>query len=139
MGRYSLDQTGLVYADSGNNGFNSTNNQTFPADDDGIVPIMDMDWFPDDAASRFEEFLKVAWTPDTLEENLTFVADCLSSKGGETPRETIRTLYQHPVFQRPPANLQETPYLVALSPAASNGLLNALSTCTDTTTQRSPR
>ncbi len=90
MGRFSLDQTGLVYANNGNEGFDSDKYRTFPADDDGIVPVMDMDWFPDDAASRFEEFLKVAWSPETLEENLKFTADSLSPKGGETPRETIR-------------------------------------------------
>lgn len=90
MGRYSLDQQGLVYANSGNVGFTQSKYQTFPADDDGIVPVMDMDLFPDDATRRFEEFLKVAWSPDTLEENLKFVADSLSPKGGETPRETIR-------------------------------------------------
>lgn len=90
MGRYSLDQPGLIYANCGNIDFDQSQYQTFPADDDGIVPVMDMDWFPDDAASRFEEFLKVAWSPETLEENMKFVADSLSPKGGETPRETIR-------------------------------------------------
>lgn len=90
MGRYSLDQPGLVYAQSGNIGFDSTKYKSFPADDDGIVPVMDLDWFEDDAACRFESFLKVAWSADTLEENLKFVADSLSPKSGETPRETIR-------------------------------------------------
>lgn len=90
MGRYSLDREGLVYADSNNINFDQSKYLSFLADDDGIVPIMDVDWFPDDAASRFEEFLKVAWPPETLEENLKFVADSLSPKGGETPRETIR-------------------------------------------------
>lgn len=90
MGRYSLDQPGLVYANSGNTGFDPTRYRTFPADDDGIVPVMDMDWFPDDAASRFEEFLKVVWSPETLEENLKFVAGSLTPKANETPRETIR-------------------------------------------------
>jgi type II restriction/modification system DNA methylase subunit YeeA len=90
MGRYCLDQPGLMYANSGNLGFDSSNYQLFPADDDGIVPVMDMDWFPDDAASRFDEFLKVSWSPEMLENNLKFVAESFSPKGGETPRETIR-------------------------------------------------
>ncbi len=90
MGRYSLEEPGLVYANSGNVGFDLTKYQTFPADDDGIVPIMDFGWFPDDVATRFEEFLKVAWTPETLEENLKFVADSLGTKGDENPRDTIR-------------------------------------------------
>jgi type II restriction/modification system DNA methylase subunit YeeA len=90
VGRYSLDQPGLIYANSGNVGFDPSRYKTFPTDSDGIIPIPDMDWFPGDAACRFEEFLKVAWSPETLEENLKFVADSLSPKGGETPRETIR-------------------------------------------------
>jgi hypothetical protein len=101
MGRYSLDQPGLVYADSGNVGFDHAKYKSFPADDDGIIPVMDMDWFPDDGASRFEEFLKVAFAPSPqpspasgegalLEENLTFVADSLSQKSGETARDRIR-------------------------------------------------
>lgn len=90
MGRYSLDQPGLVYANSGNIGFDSTKYKSLPADDDGIVPVMDLDWFEDDAACRFEHFLKVAWPSETLEENLKFVADSLSPKSGETPRDTIR-------------------------------------------------
>jgi type II restriction/modification system DNA methylase subunit YeeA len=90
MRRYSLDQPGLVYAHSGNIGFDPAKYTQFPADHDGIIPIPDMEWFPDDAFCRFEEFLKVAWSPETLEENLKFVADSLSPKSGETPRETIR-------------------------------------------------
>jgi type II restriction/modification system DNA methylase subunit YeeA len=50
-----------------------------------------MEWFPaDDAANRFEEFLKVAWSQDTLEENLRFVAESLSPWNGESSRDTIR-------------------------------------------------
>jgi hypothetical protein len=90
MGRYSLDKAGVVYANSENLGFLPSQYQSFSADDDGIVPVMDMDWFPDDASNRFEEFLKAVWSLETLEENLKFVADILSPKGGETPRETIR-------------------------------------------------
>ena len=90
MGRYSLDQPGLVYTESGSIDFDHTKYKSFPADDDGIIPVMDMDWFEDDAAYRFENFLKIAWSADTLEENLKFVADSLLHKSGETPRDTIR-------------------------------------------------
>lgn len=93
MGRYSLDEPGLIYANSGSVGFDSSKYKSFPADDDGIIPVMDMDWFEDDAASRIEEFLGIAWSPETLEENLKFVADSLSPKAGETPRETIRRYF----------------------------------------------
>ena len=63
MGRYSLDRPGLVYAESGNVGFDPSAYATFPADADGIIPAMDADWFADDAANRFVEFIGKAWNP----------------------------------------------------------------------------
>jgi hypothetical protein len=62
----------------------------FAVDPDGIVPIMDTDWFPDDAANRFVEFIGVAWPKEHLEANLTFVAESLGTNRGEQSRETIR-------------------------------------------------
>jgi len=112
MGRYSLDAPGLIYAHSGNEQFweiyHEKHNQplppnpqndscyscnswlTFPPDADGIIPITDTDWFPDDAANRFFLFISVAWPKEHLEENLQFIADSLSPNRGESPRETIR-------------------------------------------------
>ena len=90
MGRYSLDAPGLIYAHSGNEGFDPSRYTTFPADDDGIVPLTDTDWFDDDAANRFIEFISVAWDAAHLEENLSFLADNLSPKKSESSRETIR-------------------------------------------------
>jgi type II restriction/modification system DNA methylase subunit YeeA len=99
MGRYSLDETGLIYANSGNVGFDQGRYIKFPADDDGIVPIMQTDWFEDDATVRFTEFLKVAWSPETLTENLRFVADSLGPKSGETATDTIRRYFNSEFFK----------------------------------------
>ena len=90
MGRYSLDTPGLIYAHSGNQGFDPSQYKTFPADDDGILPLTEFGWFDDDVAHRFEKFLATAWPAEHLDENLQFVADSLGSKKGESPRETIR-------------------------------------------------
>ena len=90
MGRYSIDEPGLIYAHSGNKGFDSSKYKIFPADDDGIIPIMDLDWFPDDTAHRFVEFIKVAWPAEHLDENLKFVAESLKPKNNEAPIDTIR-------------------------------------------------
>ena len=70
MGRYSLDEPGLIYAHAGNVGFDATRYQTFPADADGIVPLTDDLWFEDDAANRIREFLLAVWGADSLEENM---------------------------------------------------------------------
>jgi len=99
MGRYSLDEPGLVYAHSGNQNFDLDRYTTFPADEDGIVPVMDDDWFEDDATNRFVEFIQVAWSPETLDENLKFVADSLEPKRGESPIETIRRFISTKFFK----------------------------------------
>jgi type II restriction/modification system DNA methylase subunit YeeA len=90
MGRYSLDEHGLIYAHAGNVGFDASRYATFPADADGIVPLTDERWFADDAATRVREFLLAVWGADTLEENMAWLAESLGAKAGETPDESIR-------------------------------------------------
>jgi hypothetical protein len=90
MGRYSLDKPGLIYAHCGNKGFDPSQYKTFRADEDGIIPLTEFSWFPDDVASRFEQFIATAWPAEHLDENLKFVADSLGPKKGELPKDTIR-------------------------------------------------
>jgi type II restriction/modification system DNA methylase subunit YeeA len=91
MGRYSLDKPGLMYAHSGNGGFDPSQHKTFRADDDGIIPLLETDWgIRDDTANRIVEFVGLAWPKEHLEENLKFVADSLGPNNGEQPRDTIR-------------------------------------------------
>ncbi|MBN0979201.1 BREX-1 system adenine-specific DNA-methyltransferase PglX [Pseudomonas hygromyciniae] len=90
MGRYSLDEPGLIYACSGNLGFDSSRYTEFPADADGILPVTDESWFEDDAAERMREFVKVVWGADTLVENMEWLADSLGRKTGESADEAIR-------------------------------------------------
>ncbi|ENV2994441.1 BREX-1 system adenine-specific DNA-methyltransferase PglX [Vibrio vulnificus] len=109
MGRYSLDREGLVYAHSGNNGFKELVAEgaykTFPADDDGIVPLADKEWlFDDDATTRFREFVKTVWGEDHLQENLDFVAeslclDAIKAKKGEKSIDTIRRYFSTQFFK----------------------------------------
>jgi type II restriction/modification system DNA methylase subunit YeeA len=90
MGRYSLDEPGLIYADAGNVGFDASRYANFPADADGIVPLTDELWFEDEVASRIREFLLAVWGGEKLAENLAWLGEGLGSKVGETPDETIR-------------------------------------------------
>jgi len=109
MGRYSLDREGLVYAHAGNQGFAELAAEgaykTFPADDDGILPLTDQEWFSDDATNRFREFVRTVWAgpegataqeqSQLLQENLNFVAASLclhaiKAKSGESALDTIR-------------------------------------------------
>ncbi len=90
MGRYSLDEPGLIYAHAGNEGFDSKRYSKYPADSDGIVPVTDELWFEDDAANRIREFLLAVWGADTLDENMTWLAESLGKKESESSEETIR-------------------------------------------------
>ncbi|WP_052522295.1 BREX-1 system adenine-specific DNA-methyltransferase PglX [Saccharicrinis fermentans] len=58
----------------------STNLQapiTFMPDDDNIIPVLDDEWFDDDIAGRFKEFLKVSFGAANYDKNLAFVEECL--------------------------------------------------------------
>ncbi|MBQ2845005.1 MAG: BREX-1 system adenine-specific DNA-methyltransferase PglX [Alphaproteobacteria bacterium] len=91
MGRYSLDQIGLVYANANNDGFDHSKYQTIPADNDGVIPVTDTAWFPtEDATNRIEEFVAKVWGQDKLQENLNFIANALGGKPTETASEAIR-------------------------------------------------
>jgi hypothetical protein len=91
MGRYSLDEPGLIYAGGGGKGFDAAKYVTFQADDDAIIPVFDIDWgVQKDLTNRVVEFLSIAWPRQHLEENVQFVADSLVPLGGEQSRDTIR-------------------------------------------------
>lgn len=90
MGRYSLDEPGLIYAHAGNQDFDASRYQTFPADADGIIPLTEMHWFEDDATHRIREFLTAVWGKDTLDANMLWLAESLDKKASETAEDTIR-------------------------------------------------
>ncbi|MBD2551592.1 BREX-1 system adenine-specific DNA-methyltransferase PglX, partial [Microcystis elabens FACHB-917] len=77
MGRYSLDEPGLIYAHSGNEGFDPSRYRSFPADPDGIIPVLDGEWFEDDIVARIREFLAVTFPESSVAENLRFIEDSL--------------------------------------------------------------
>ena len=90
MGRYSLDEPGLIYAHAGNQEFDASRYQKFPADADGIIPLTEMHWFEDDATHRIREFLTAVWGKDTLDANMLWLAESLDKKASETAEDTIR-------------------------------------------------
>jgi hypothetical protein len=90
MGRYSLDQPGLIHAGQP---FDPNQHQKYPADTDGILPITDQAYFEDDILNRFIDFLKITYSPETLSENLDFIANALTLRTGETARDRIRRYF----------------------------------------------
>ena len=99
MGRYSLDEEGLIYADAGGKGFDPSRCQTFPADDDGIVPVTDIEWFPQEAARQFEKFVRHVWGEANQTANLRWIAEQLGGKQSETPIETVRRYFSTSFFK----------------------------------------
>ena len=100
MGRYSLDKPGLMLANQGD-GLNEylaqVPNPSLMPDDDGIIPLTDVEYFHDDAVGLFVDFLKAAYGPERLGENLRFVADALG--GGDDPRQVVRDYFRNDFFK----------------------------------------
>jgi hypothetical protein len=91
MGRFSLTQPGLQFAGGTFNP--SAFSGDFLPDADGILPITDEAYFEDDIVSRFVDFMRAAFGPEHLGENLSFVADALTRKGGESAVVRIRRYF----------------------------------------------
>lgn len=97
FGRYSLDADGLILANQGDtvdtylDNMPDPTNVTFMPDEDNVLPITDDEYFEDDIVGRFVEFIRAAYGPETLEQNLQFIADALGGKG--TVRQIIRTYF----------------------------------------------
>lgn len=90
FGRYSLDESGLVYAGGS---FDPSRYQTFPVDEDNILPITSGAYFKDDIVTKFIDFVIVTYGEETLEENLDLIANIIGRKPNETARETLRRYF----------------------------------------------
>ncbi len=88
MGRYSLDCPGLILADSRNNQDEhlaayaekvgkAIGEVQFKPDPDGIIPVLDGEWFEDDIVASTREFLAVTFPESSVAENLRFIEDSL--------------------------------------------------------------
>ncbi|HFJ9377290.1 BREX-1 system adenine-specific DNA-methyltransferase PglX [Bacillus paranthracis] len=106
LGRYSLDQEGLVFAGGE---FDESKYKTFKADTDNIIPITDDEYFEDDIVSRFIEFVRVTFSEETLEENLDFIAEALNKKANETSRQCIRRYFLKDFFKDHMKTYQKRP------------------------------
>ncbi|MEN6460823.1 MAG: BREX-1 system adenine-specific DNA-methyltransferase PglX [Syntrophomonas sp.] len=96
MGRYSLDQTGLIYAGGD---FDPDKYPTFPADRDAIIPILDNDYFEDDIVAYFVSFVKTTFGELTLSQNLDFIADALGRTGNESALDRIRKYFLNDFYK----------------------------------------
>lgn len=110
MGRYSLDKPGLILADAGDTleeylakVGKSKDELQFQPDDDGILPVMDVEWFEDDIVSRLETFLVATFGADKLTENIQFIekslgTDIRSYFLGGFYKDHLQTYKKRPIY-----------------------------------------
>lgn len=84
MARYSPDHPGLILANAGDSLREFLEKVgkplaelTFAPDEDGIIPVLDGEWFEDDIVVRTRDFLRATFGEATLRENLRFIEDSL--------------------------------------------------------------
>ena len=124
LGRFSVNNEGLAYANGGNAGFKELESdgtyKYFPADDDGIIPLASEEWlFDDEATTRFKEFVKTVWGEEHLSENIEFVAEslclhALKPKKGESAMDTIRRYFSTQFYKDHCKTYKKASYLLAV-------------------------
>ena len=117
FGRYSLDVEGLAYA-GGN--WDSSKYTTYIPDADNILPITDEEYFKDDIVGMFCAWVKKVYGPDTLEENLDFIAKALGNKGNSS-REVIRNYFLKDFFKDHCKTYQKRPIYWLFDSGKQNG------------------
>jgi Eco57I restriction endonuclease. len=90
FGRYSLDEEGLVFAGGQ---FDPRKYKIFPADSDGIIPVLNKACFQNDITDKFVEFVKITFGEADLRTNLEYIANTLGRKPKETAEKSIRRYF----------------------------------------------
>ena len=101
FGRYSLDQDGLVYAGGD---WDDSKYTTFKPNKENIILLTDRQYFDDDRdiIIRLKEFLTKTFDPETLTENMDFIAQTLDPKKferGTSAEDIIRTYFLNDFYK----------------------------------------
>ncbi len=101
FGRYSLDQDGLVYAGGD---WDASKYTTFKPNKENIILLTDRQYFDDDRdiIIRLKEFLTKTFDPETLTENMDFIAQALEPKKferGTSTEDIIRTYFLNDFYK----------------------------------------
>lgn len=101
FGRYSLDQGGLVYAGGD---WDDSKYATFKPNKENIILLTDRQYFDDDRdiIVRLKEFLTKTFDPETLTENMDFIAQTLEPKKferGTSAEDIIRTYFLNDFYK----------------------------------------
>jgi primosomal protein N'' len=140
MGRYSLETPGLILANA-----EDTLEQylakvgkpldqlTFTPDEDGIIPVLDGEWFEDDIVARTRDFLRATFGDATLETNLHFIEESLGKDLRkyfltDFYRDHLQTYKKRPIywlFQSPKKGFSALVYLHRYTKDTPNRLLSS--------------
>jgi type IIS restriction enzyme len=108
MGRYSINKSGLIIANSddilellenkfivkGTDGeIRQEVESKFLPDEFGIIPITDEKDFSNDIVEKIKEFIKFVYGEENLKDNLNFIAEALGNKDNKPAEEIIRTYF----------------------------------------------
>ena len=108
MGRYSINKTGLIIANSddmlelsenkfivkGTDGeIRQEIESKFLPDEFAIIPITDEKDFSNDIVEKVKEFIKFVYGEESLKDNLNFIAEALGNKDNKSAEEIIRTYF----------------------------------------------
>lgn len=108
MGRYSINKSGLIMANSddilelsenkfivkGTDGeIRQEVESKFLPDEFGIIPITDEKDFSNDIVEKIKEFIKFVYGEDNLKDNLNFIAEALGNKDNKPAEEIIRAYF----------------------------------------------
>ncbi len=90
FGRYSLDKEGLAYAGGD---WHSEQYKQYQPDQDNVIPVTQEAFFEDDIVKKVEELIGLIYGEETVEENLSFIAETLGKKNNESSRDCIRRYF----------------------------------------------
>ncbi len=116
FGRYSLDEEGVIYAGGE---WDISRYKTVIPVKDNIIPICDDECFENDITEHFIKWVETVYGSETLEENLSFIADGLEGKG--TPREVIRCYFLNTFYADHVKTYQKRPIYWMFSSGRKNG------------------
>lgn len=119
MGRYSLDIKGLVYAGGE---FDESKYKVFQPNKDGLIQITDEHYFNNDIIVRLREFLSIAFSPETVNENMQWLAESLTVKKNESPEERLRRYFIDEFFNDHCKTYQKRPIYWLVDSGKQKGL-----------------
>jgi len=139
MGRYSPDHPGLILANAGDTLHEFLEKVgkplaelTFAPDEDGIIPVLDGEWFEDDIVARTRDFLRATFGEATLNDNLRFIEQALGKPLEkyfltDFYKDHLQTYKKRPIywlFQSPKKGFSALVYLHRYTKDTANTLLN---------------